>query len=102
MVRRIIEYSYTVWSPHTRKNIQSLEAVQRRVAWFVKNDHGLTSTVTAMLQSLERPILKERQWPLYYSNYATYLKKLYTIWSVFLLINICLQPLIIQGDTSQD
>ena len=101
MVRRITEYICTVWSPHTRKNIQSLEGVQRRVAWFVKNDYGLTSTVTAMLQSLEWPILKERQWPLYYSNYATYLK-FYTIWSVFLLINICLQPLIIQGDTSQD
>ena len=101
MVRRIIKYSYTGWSPHTRKNIQSLEAVQRRVAWFVKNDHGLTSTVTAMLQSLEWPILKERQCMATILQQLCYLK-FYTIWSVFLLINICLQPLIIQGDTSQD
>ena len=36
MVRPIMEYACTVWSPYTRKNIQGLEAVQRRAARFVK------------------------------------------------------------------
>ena len=57
-----MEYACTVWSPHTRKNIQSLEAVQRRAACFVKNDYRFTSSVTAMLQNLEWPTLEERRW----------------------------------------
>ena len=61
MVRPIIEYPCTVWSPHTRKNIQSLEVVQRRAAHFVKNDYRFTSSVTAMLQNLEWPTLEERR-----------------------------------------
>ena len=62
MVRPIIEYACTVWSPHTKKNIQSLEAVQRRAARFVQNDYGFTSSVTAMLQDLGWPTLEERRW----------------------------------------
>ena len=61
MVRPIMEYACTVWSPYTRKNIQSLEAVQRRAARFVKNDFKFTSSVTAMLQDLEWPTLEERR-----------------------------------------
>ena len=60
MVRPIMEYACTVWSPYTRKNIQGLEAVQRRAAHFVKNDYRFTSSVTAMLQDLEWPTLEER------------------------------------------
>ena len=62
MVRPIMEYACTVWSPFTRKNIQGLEAVQRRAARFVKNDYRFTSSVTAMLQDLEWPTLEERRW----------------------------------------
>ena len=42
-----------------KKNIQILEAVQRRAARFVKNDY---SSVTAMMQDLEWPTLEERRW----------------------------------------
>ena len=41
MVRPIVEYACTVWAPCTRKNIQSLEAAQRKAAWFVKIDLDL-------------------------------------------------------------
>ena len=41
MVRPIVEYACTVWEPYTRKNIQSLETVQRKAAQFVKNDLNL-------------------------------------------------------------
>lgn len=51
MVKLIMEYTYTVWSPYTRKNIQDLEAVQRRAAQFVKNVNGQHSSVTATLQN---------------------------------------------------
>ena len=59
MVRPIVEYACIVWAPYTRMNIQSLEAVQRKVAWFVKNDYGFTWSATAMLQDLGRPTLKK-------------------------------------------
>ena len=62
MVRPIMEYACTVWSPHTKKNIQILEAVQRRAARFVKNDYSNFSSVTAMMQDLEWPTLEERRW----------------------------------------
>ena len=62
MVKPIVEYACTVWAPCTRKNIQSLEAVQRKAAWFAKNDYGFTSSVTAMLQDLGRPTLERRRW----------------------------------------
>ena len=64
MVRPIMEYACTVWSPYTKKNIQILEAVQRRAfaARFVKNDYSNFSSVTAMMQDLEWPTLEERRW----------------------------------------
>ena len=62
MVRPIMEYASTVWSPHTKKNIQILEAVQRRAARFVKNDYSNFSSVTAMMQDLEWLTLEERRW----------------------------------------
>ena len=57
-----MEYACTVWSPYTKKNIQILEAVQRRAARFVNNDYSNLSSVTAMIQDLEWPTLEERRW----------------------------------------
>ena len=64
MVIPIVEYACTVWAPYTRKNIQSLEAVQRKAARFVKTDYGFTLSVTAMLQDLGWPTLEKRRWSL--------------------------------------
>ena len=62
MVRPIMEYACTVWSPYTKKNIQILEAVQRRAAWFVNNDYFIFSSAMAMMQDLEWLTLEERRW----------------------------------------
>ena len=62
MVRPIMEYACRVWSPYTKKNIQTFETVQRRAARFVKNDYFNFSSVTAMMQDLEWPTLEERRW----------------------------------------
>ena len=40
MVRPILEYTTSVWDPHTTANIQKLESVQRRAARFCLNDHS--------------------------------------------------------------
>jgi ribonuclease P/MRP protein subunit RPP40 len=52
LVRPQLEYSSTVWSPHTGTLIDQLESVQRRAARWVKRDFGRTSSVDNMLSSL--------------------------------------------------
>ncbi len=42
----------SVWSPHTQKDNNKLEKVQRVADRFVKNDHRRTSSVTAMMADL--------------------------------------------------
>jgi len=49
-------------SIHTKKNIQTLEAVQRRAARFVNNDYSNSSSVTTMIQGLEWPTLEKGRW----------------------------------------
>ena len=41
-VRPQLEYSSSVWDPHTQANIQKLEGVQRRAARFVTGNHNPT------------------------------------------------------------
>ena len=61
MVRPILEYSSTVWSPHTEKNINLIESVQRRAARFVTNTYDRMSSVTSLLHGLGWPSLKQRR-----------------------------------------
>jgi hypothetical protein len=61
LVRPILEYSATVWDPHTQKNIDKVEMVQRRAARWALNRYHNTSSVTDMLQSLSWPILQLRR-----------------------------------------
>ena len=61
LVRPITEYATTAWSPHTQKDIQCVESVQRRAARFVHKDYSRHSSVTSMLQSLEWPDLESRR-----------------------------------------
>ena len=51
-VRPILEYAAAVWAPHTRCDIERLEAVQRRAARFVMSNYNRTSSVTKMLNDL--------------------------------------------------
>jgi hypothetical protein len=56
-----MEYACTIWDPHTKDNINKLEAVQRRSARFVYNDFRHTTSVTPMLNELNWAPLQERR-----------------------------------------
>ena len=59
-VRPIVEYACTVWDPYTQRNIDRIEAIQRRAARFVLRKYQRTHSVTSMLQDLKWDSLKER------------------------------------------
>ena len=61
LVRPIIEYASCVWDPHSKRNIDKLEMVQRRAARFVKGDYSRTSSLTAMLADLKWNTLQQRR-----------------------------------------
>ena len=61
LVRSVLEYGCAVWDPHLRKDISSLEKVQRRAARFVKGDHDWGSSVTKMLADLGWDTLADRR-----------------------------------------
>ena len=61
-VRPVLEYSSSVWDPHTQTNKDRIEMVQRRAARFVKNDYSREQTsVTNMLHQLNWTSLEERR-----------------------------------------
>ena len=60
MVRALLEYCSTVWSPHTKEYIQKIEMVQCRAARYVTNRYHNTSSVT-MLDHLEWETLESRR-----------------------------------------
>ena len=60
LLHPILEYGCEIWDPSTQSHIQRLEMV-RRYARFVFNDHRTTSSVIAMLFSLQWQILQERR-----------------------------------------
>ena len=63
MVRPILEFSSSVWSPWQEENVNKLEAVQKRAARFVMNipkyDH--TSITKLIKEDLKWETLKERR-----------------------------------------
>ena len=39
LVRPLLEYSWETWNPHTKRNIDKMEAVQRRATrWITRSD----------------------------------------------------------------
>ena len=60
-VRSSLEYAAIIWDPHLDKHKTMLESVQRKAARWITNDHRRTSSVTAMLQSLQLDTLEERR-----------------------------------------
>ena len=57
-----LKYACSVWNPHTQKNIQSIEKVQRRAARFVKKCNQCTlGTITSLLEELKWPSLEHRR-----------------------------------------
>ena len=63
-IRPILEYSSTVWAPHTKRSgIDKLEAVQKRAAScrYVMNDYSYNSSVSSMIRSLKWNSLSTRR-----------------------------------------
>ncbi len=56
-----LEYSSTIWDPHTKLQINQIEKVQRRAARFVSSRYHNTSSVSDMLQTLNWPSLEIRK-----------------------------------------
>ena len=56
-----LEYATAVWDPYRQEQIASIEAVQRRVARFIKRDFNRTSSVKEMLQSLDLDLVEDRR-----------------------------------------
>ena len=91
IVRPIIEYACTVWTPHTAQDINGIEMIQRRAARFVYNNYCHSASVSSMLGSLGWHTLQARR---------NYLKLLLShLYSHHLTISN--QLLIIQGDTNR-
>ena len=61
LVRSVMDYSATVWDPHLRKDVNSLERTQRRAARWIKQDFRFRSSPTAMLKSLGLEKLEDRR-----------------------------------------
>ena len=55
MIRPILEYANTVWSPYTKKDIAKIERVQRQSARFIMANYSHHRSVTNMLTNLELP-----------------------------------------------
>ena len=58
LIRPVAEYASVAWSPHTAKDIES---IQRRAARFVLNDYSRNSSVSTMLADLNWQSLEERR-----------------------------------------
>ena len=60
-IRPTMEYASPVWDPHTKRNTNKIDMVQRRCARYVTGNFDLTSTVTSLLNCLSWPTLEERR-----------------------------------------
>ena len=68
MIRPILEYTTSVWDPHTKKSISKIEMVQCRVACFTFNRYHNNSSVEEMLEILEQSTLQQRQHAVHLTN----------------------------------
>ena len=57
-VKPILNYAATVWSPHTERYMNKLEAIQKHAAWFVVCDFRRTSSISGILQNLQWKTIK--------------------------------------------
>ena len=60
LVRPLVEYSSSVWSPYTKSKITRLEMVQRRAAHWTLSEYSPYASVTQMLQSMGWRSLEQR------------------------------------------
>ena len=63
MIRPILEYANTVWSPYTKKDIAKIERVQRQSARFIMADYSYhTGANPGGVMGVKRPPLPESYW----------------------------------------
>ena len=58
-IRPTVEYASPVWDPHTKRNSNKIEMVQRRCARYVTGNFDRTSSVASLLNYLSWPTLEE-------------------------------------------
>ena len=58
-IRPTVEYVSPVLGPHTKRNTNKIEMVQRRCVRYVTGNHDRTSSVTSLLNYLRWPTLEE-------------------------------------------
>ena len=61
LVRSKLEYACSIWDPYLAKDINLIEATQRRAARFVCNIYSRRESVTAMTQQLGWDTLQDRR-----------------------------------------
>jgi hypothetical protein len=61
LVRPKLEYSCSIWDPHTSESIRKILMVQRRAARYICNRYHNTSSVSDMLNIINLPSLAERR-----------------------------------------
>ena len=60
-IRPTVEYVSPVWDPHTKRNTNKIEMVQRTCAHNVTGNFDCTSSVISLLNCLSWPTLEERR-----------------------------------------
>ena len=65
LVRPFMKYASCIWDPHNQRNINKLEMVQRRAAWFVKGDYSRTSSYSYAIWSLQQRRMQSKTVMLY-------------------------------------
>ena len=61
MIRPILEYASAIWSPYTQRNVDLVEAVQRRSVRFIFNNYSPNASVTEMLERIDFKTLAEKR-----------------------------------------
>ena len=61
LVRPLVNYSTTTWTPYLKKDIAAIESIQRKAARIVMADYRRTSSVSTMLQQLKWIALEEQK-----------------------------------------
>ena len=62
LVRSVLDYASIVWDPYQQKDINKIEAIQRRAARFICNDYHRNSSVTSMMETLKwKPLQQHRR-----------------------------------------
>jgi len=57
MVKRTLDYTAIIWSPHTQKDINTIKRSQRQAARYAMNNFSTYASVTQMLTNLNWPTL---------------------------------------------